>query len=279
VNDMTDHWAFSANTGFLWPELGFLERLERAASLGFSTVEFHDEAQREDPAIVRARLDANGLAVAGLNVAMGDTAGRAALAGEEAGAREDILRAIEVAEAVGAAAVHVLSGRTGESASGLPIGTSAASGRSSSDESAARARYAEALRFALERSSLVVLIEPLCSEAAPGYHVDSFDKAVSLIEEIAHPRLKIMFDCFHAGHIESDIGAAFERLAAHVGHVQIASFPARAEPSAGGIDYATLLPAMRRAGYTGAFGCEYRQQGSDAADRAWRESLPPPPAS
>ena len=254
-------WRFSANTGFLWPALPFLERLERAAALGFDTVEFHDEAQREDPEALRERLAASGLRVAGLNVAMGETAGRAALAGEEARAREDILRALEVAERVEAGAVHVLSGRTGDETDG-----------------AARARYAEALRFALERSSGLILIEPLCPEAMPGYHVDSFDKAVSLIEEIGHPRLKILFDCFHAAHLEGDVGAAFARLAPHVGHVQIASFPARAEPRAGGVDYARLLPAMRRAGYRGAFGCEYRQQGDDEEDRRWRESLPPPPA-
>ena len=265
MNDVTGRWPFSANTGFLWPELRFLERLERAASLGFELVEFHDEAQREDPHAVRARLDAHGLAVAGLNVAMGDTAGCAALAGQEARAREEILRAIDVAGTVGAGAVHVLSGRTGDA------------GSTEADEAGARARYADALRFALERSSLVVLIEPLCPQAAPGYHVDSFDKAVSLIEEIDHPRLKILFDTFHAGHLEGDVGAAFERLADHVGHVQIASFPERAEPAVGGTDHATLLPAMRRAGYAGAFGCEYRQRGDDAADRAWRESLPPPP--
>lgn len=258
-------WRFSANTGFLWPELSFLERFGRAASLGFSVVEFHDEAQREDPAELERALADSGLTVAGLNVAMGDTAGRAALPGAETAAREDILRAIEVAERVGAGAVHVLSGRTGES-------------EGEADERAARARYIEALRFALERSELVILIEPLCAAAMPGYHVDSFDKAVSLIEEIAHPRLKIMFDCFHARHIEGDVGAAFERLASHVGHVQIASFPERAEPALGGIDYAELLPTMRRAGYTAPIGCEYRQRGGDAADRAWRESLPPPSA-
>ena len=268
MSDATDGWPFSANTGFLWPELGFLERIERAAALGFAAVEFHDEAQREDVREVRARLDAHGLDVAGLNVAMGDTAGCAALAGSEARAREDIRRAIDVAETLGAGAVHVLSGRVGGGAGGDAHGSA----------DGARARYADALRFALEQHpSLVVLIEPLCPEAAPGYLVDSFDLAASLIEEIDHPRLKILFDCFHAGHIEGDVGAAFARLAAHVGHVQIASFPERAEPAAGGIDYAALLPAMRRAGYAGAFGCEYRQRGSDADDRAWRDALPPPP--
>jgi len=257
----TSAWPFSANTGFLWPTLPFLDRLSRAASLGFSLVEFHDEAQGEDLETLRSRLEANGLRVAGLNVAMGDTAGCAALAGEEARARAEIVQAIEIADGLGAGAVHVLSGRTG----GV-------------DETDARARYVDALRFALERSSGTVLIEPLCPQAMPGYHVDSYDKAVSLIEEIADSRLGILFDTFHAAHLEGDVAGAFRRLAPYVAHVQIASFPARAEPLVGGTDHETLLPAMRAAGYAGAFGCEYRQQGSDAADRAWRDALPAPPA-
>ena len=164
--------------------------------------------------------------------------------------------------------MHVLSGRTGDAGRGEP------------DGGGARSRYRR--RAAVSRSSApsapgsIVLIEPLCPEAAPGYHLGTLDAARSLIEEIDHPRLKILFDCFHVRHVEGDVIAPFERHAAHVAHVQIASFPERAEPAAGGIDYASVLPAMRAAGYAGPIGCEYRQQGSDAADRAWREGVSPP---
>lgn len=251
-------WRFSANTGFLWPDLAFLERLDRAAACGFDTVEFHDEGQREARATLLARLRANGLAVAGLNAFMGDTAGRAALPGREHEARDDIEKALELAEAVDAGAVHVLSGRTG-----------------GEDESGARTRLVAALRFALERASSArtILIEPISAQAMPGYFLDSLDKAREIVDEIGHPRLKILFDCFHVRHMHEDVGSAFERHAAHVGHVQIASWPERAEPARGELDYAALLPRLRRAGYDGPLGCEYRQQGDDESDRAWRERI------
>ena len=44
-----------------------------------------------------------------------------------------------------------------------------------------------------------------------------------------------------------------------------ASVPARAEPELGPdarLDYARVLPAIVAAGYTGAFGCEYRPAGT-----------------
>lgn len=249
-------WNFSANTGFLWPELGFLERLDRAAACGFGIVEFHDEGQRESRDALLARLEANGLRVAGLNTFMGDTAGRAALAGEEAAAREDIAAALALADAVDAGAVHVVSGRTG-----------------GEDETGARARFVDALGFALEQASSArtILIEPISAEAMPGYFLDSLEKARAIVDEIAHPRLKILFDCFHVRHMHADVAAAFERNAAYIGHVQIASWPERAEPALGELDYELLLPALARAGYAGPLGCEYRQQGDDASDRAWRE--------
>ena len=90
----------------------FLERIGAAAAAGFDAVEFHDEAQGADPDALAAALAETGLPVCGLNVRMGDTAGCAAIPGAEAQARADIDAAVAVADAVGAGAIHVLSGRT-----------------------------------------------------------------------------------------------------------------------------------------------------------------------
>ena len=102
---------FSANTGFLYKELPFLDRIRAAAAAGFDAVEFHDEAQGADPAALAAALAETGLPVCGLNVRMGETSGCAAIPGAEAQARADIDAAAAVAEATGAGAIHVLSGK------------------------------------------------------------------------------------------------------------------------------------------------------------------------
>ena len=51
---------FSANTGFLFKHLPFPERLAAAAQEGYSDVEFHDEAQSEDPGPIADLLAEHG---------------------------------------------------------------------------------------------------------------------------------------------------------------------------------------------------------------------------
>lgn len=229
---------FSANTGFLFKELPFLDRIAAAAAAGFDAVEFHDEAQGADPARLAAALAEARLPVCGLNVRMGDTAGCAAIPGASAQARADIDAAVAVADAVDAGAIHVLSGRT--------------------DAPEARACLIDALRHALARTERVVLIEPICRAAMPGYFLHDLDQALAIRAEVDHPRLRILFDCFH---VETEHGRCLERFlgaADRVGHVQIASTPGRNEPTGGDLDYRALLPAILRGGYPGPFGCEWR---------------------
>ena len=244
---------FSANTGFLWPELAFLDRIRAAAAAGFDAVEFHDEAQGADPSALRDVLAETGLPVCGLNVRMGPTAGSAAIPGAEAQARADIDDAIRLADWTGAAAIHVLSGRT--------------------DAAGARATLLGNLRHALAGTDRTILIEPICKAANPGYFLHDLDQALAILAEVDHPRLKILFDCYH---VETEHGACldrFMRASQHVGHVQIASVPHRAEPGDGTLDYAHLLPAMRAAGYEGAFGCEYRARAGTAAGVGWMKAF------
>ncbi|MCB2109529.1 hydroxypyruvate isomerase family protein [Albidovulum sp.] len=256
---------FSANTGFLWPGLPFLDRIRRAAAAGFDAVEFHDEAQRTDPADLRAALAETGLPVIGLNVRMGTTAGCAAIPGQQAQARRDIDEAIAMADLCDAAAIHVLSGNT--------------------DAPEAAGVLAENLRHALAATGRVVLIEPICRAANPAYFLHDLDQALAILAEVAHPRLKILFDCYHIETQHGDCLARFRAAAGQVGHVQIASIPTREEPDRGTLDYATLLPAMRAAGYAGAFGCEYRPHAQTGAGteaglgwmRAFRQERRPRP--
>lgn len=231
---------FSANTGFLFKELPFLHRIGAAKAAGFDAVEFHDEAQGVDPDQLAEALAETGLPVCGLNVRMGDTAGCAAIPGAEAQARADIDAAVIVANAVESGAIHVLSGRT------------------EADPDAARRALTANLRYALDRFDRTILIEPICRAAMPDYFLHDLDQATAILAEIDHPRLRILFDCYH---IETQHGACLDRFEAardRVGHVQIASVPGRNEPTSGDLDYRALLPQLARAGYAGAFGCEYR---------------------
>ncbi|WP_071794916.1 hydroxypyruvate isomerase family protein [Natronohydrobacter thiooxidans] len=246
---------FSANLGFLWTDLPLPARIRAAASAGFDAVEFHDDAQTTDPALLRDTLSETALPVCSLNTRMGASAGCAALPGQEDQARRDIDAALGVARAIGAAAVHVLAGR-------------------SDGDNASRSAYLRALRHALDAGEQTILIEPLSRAAMPGYYLQDLAQALGILQEIAHPRLKLLFDCYHIAMEGHDVAAQFAQHAARIGHVQIASVPGRNEPGTGDrLDYARLLPQMRRAGYAGAFGCEYRPVTRVEAGLGWRATL------
>ncbi|MGB7757484.1 MAG: TIM barrel protein [Salinisphaera sp.] len=250
---MSDQYQFSANTGFLWPDRPFIDRVRAAAAAGFDAVEFHDEAQSADTAELVDVLSSARLPVLGLNVRMGATAGCAAIPERVDEARRDIDQAIAVADRVGARGVHVLAGKT--------------------DAPGAEAAYIATLRYALSVSDLTILIEPICRQAMPDYFLGRLDQAQRILGEIDHPRLKLLFDCYHVQTEHGDVVARLKQCVDDVGHIQIASVPGRNEPELGPVaelDYATVLAAFRDAGYAGMFGCEYRP--TDAGLR-WRNEL------
>ena len=202
---------FSANTRFLLKDLPFLDRTGAAAAAGFDAVEFHDEAQGGRSGRTGGGAGARlGLRSLGLNTRMGETSGCAAIPGAEAQARSDIEAAIAVADAVGAGAIHVLSGKTeGEDA---------------------RACLIRNLRYALGHFGRTILIEPICRAAIPGYFLNDLDQASDIVAEVGDARLRILFDCYH---VETEHGHCLDRylsVAPQVGHVQIASVPGRNEP-------------------------------------------------
>ncbi len=244
---------FSANTAYLWTELPFLDRVRQAALHGFDAVEFHDEARGADRSELREVLAEAALPVGGINVRMGRTFGCAAIPGEGDQARRDLDEAAQIAEDIGAAAIHVLAGMV--------------------SGPGAQAAYLDSLRYALGQTDRTILIEPVCREQLPGYFLRTIDQAASVIAEIGHPRLRIMFDCYHVFRESGDLAVQFAAHADRVGHVQISAAEGRAEPRAGAIDYSLLLPAMQGCGYAGRFGCEYRPTGNTAESLWWRDAL------
>ncbi len=244
---------FSANTGYLWQQLPFLERIAKAAQHGFGALEFHDEALHCDRSALKRRLAAAALPVLSLNVRIGDTFGCAAVPERSNEARRDIAAAVEIAEDIGAAAIHILAG--------IAHGPSA------------HETYLRTLRFALDATALTILIEPICHKQVPGYFLQTIEQAGAVVSQIGHPRLKILFDCYHVHHEGGSLPERFRSNVAAIGHVQISAAEDRGEPLPGALDYAQLLPAFRAAGYTGAFGCEYRPRSTTDAGLAWRDVL------
>jgi 2-dehydrotetronate isomerase len=59
------------------------------------------------------------------------------------------------------------------------------------------------------------------------YFYSTVLEAVSLIEEIGLPNIKLQFDVYHVARSEGDVLVKLGKYLSHIGHVQIAGVPAR----------------------------------------------------
>ena len=218
----------------------------------FNSLEFHDEPHEVNLAELKKLLSDSALNVNGMNVRMGDTFGCAAIPDQSDKAKNEIKDAIKIAEDLGAKALHILSGVTEYNQNSINT-------------------FISNLKFALDNSKILILIEPVCEEQLPGYFLRTIDQAAAIIDTIDHPRLKIMFDCYHIYKESGDLVKNFADHADKIGHVQIAAAENRAEPFPGALNYSDILPEFKRLGYQGAFGCEYRPSSSTEGGLAWRD--------
>lgn len=252
---------FSANLGFLWNDLPLAEGIRRAHQAGFAAVECHWPYD-EEPEEVRRALAETGLPLLGLNTRKGDRPGDfglSAIPGREGEARAAIDEAFAFARSVGARAVHVMAGKAEWNEASL---------RSFADN------LAHACDLALAQE-ITVLIEPINPRDVPGYALTTLEDAVTVRERLGREELKILFDCYHLQIMGGDLTHRFESVKEAVGHIQIASVPARAEPDEGEIAYERLLAAFDAQGWTGYVGAEYKPRAGTDAGLGWLEAYRP----
>lgn len=253
---------FSANLGLLWPDRPLLARIEAAARAGFRAVEMHwpYDVPASDVAAAARRCD---ITLLGINTAPGNFAagerGLGAIAGREQDFQATVDQSIEYCRISGATAIHAMAGNVAPS-----------------DRERARAVFAANLREAAAKTiehQLTLLLEPLNPNDNPGYFYSTLHEAVSLIEELDLPNIKLQFDVYHVARGEGDVLAKLDRYRAHIGNVQIASVPARAEPDEGEIAYPVIFAAVERLKYSGWVGCEYRPRGDTDQGLAWMDRV------
>lgn len=246
----------SANLGLLFTDRPLPLAIGAAARAGFDAVEFQFPYDTPPASLARAAAAA-GLPVLSVNTPPGRPGdfGLAALAGREAEARAGIDRAFDYGAELGARFVHVMAGRGPGADDEVFVGNL--------DHAACIA----------DARGMSVLIEPINPSDVPGYHLADLAHAARLVDRLKRPGIRLLFDCYHVARIH---GAPLDHFRAHaerVGHVQFASVPDRAEPDRGEVDYLRLLPALRDAGYSGAFGAEYRATAGTEDGLGWLNCL------
>ena len=251
----------SANLDFLFNEVPFLERFERAAAAGFRSVECH-WSWRADPGAMAEALTANGLRLDAMNVWGGNypagERGYAADPGRTEAFRESLDEALAASTVLGRPKLHMLAGKR------LPDLDIA------EQFEALVANYAWAAERLAEtgRLGLIELLNPVDN---PGYILESMDDVVELLDAVDSPDLRIQFDVYHLQRTSGDLIATIRRLADRIGHVQIADAPDRHEPGTGEINYASVLRALDEVGYDGCVGLEFRPSGVTEDAFGWIE--------
>ena len=250
---------FDLNISILLREVPFLERFERAASLGFGAVEFWWPGDENLSAIVE-RVRASGLAVALINFDAGD------LAGGERGFLNDSIRqeqfrtnvpiAIEFAQQVRCSRLNALVGNVipGES------------------REAQVDRVRQNLAWAADQAiaaNLNVVVEALNVFDTPRYLLTNTHETLQLLAEVNRPNLKYQYDIYHMQRMEGNLIATLREHIGRIEHIQVADSPGRHEPGTGEIHYLNVLAALDTLGYQGYVGLEYNPTTSSEASLAW----------
>lgn len=256
---------FAANLSMLFTEVPLLERFERAARAGFSSVEL--QLPYEAPALsIRDRLVANRLTMVLHNLPAGDWAGGergiACLPDRIEEFRAGVGQAIAYAQTLGVKQLNCLAGKT-------PAGVDAA---------VVRQTFVDNLRFAaaaLKETGLKLLIEPVNNLDVPGFWLKDSALALSVMDEVMQgtniDNLFLQYDIYHAQRSEGELGGTLSRHLARIGHIQVADNPGRNEPGTGEINYGFLFEHLDKLGYKGHVGCEYKPATTTEAGLAWLE--------
>ena len=250
---------FAANLTMMFNEVPFPQRFAAAANAGFQGVEFlfpYDYTPQE----VAGWLRDNRLQNVLFNLPPGDWAagerGIASLPGREEEFRVGVARAIEYALALGTPRVHMMAGLVPEGADLAPH----------------RATYLANLQYAARavgEHGIELLIEPINGRDMPGYFLVTQAQGHALRVESGAPNVKVQMDFYHTQIVEGDIAMTFKSNFDGIGHVQIASVPARNEPDDGEVNYPYLYRLLDELGYQGWIGCEYRPRGRTEDGLGW----------
>ncbi|MEU9883281.1 TIM barrel protein [Streptomyces phaeochromogenes] len=251
---------FNVNLSILFTELPLLERPAAAAAAGFTAVELW-WPWVDSPTPERAELDAlkkaiedAGVQLTGLNFYAGQLPGpdRGALSipGEESERfRANIDVAADFAQSLGCGALNALYGNRVE---GVDPAV---------QDELALENLVLAARAA-DRIGAVLLIETLNKPESPLYPLVSAPAGIAVVDRVNEAtglgNAKFLMDLYHLSMNGEDLPSVIDRYAARTGHVQIADNPGRGAPGTGTLPLEELLGRLRKQGYEGWVGLEYK---------------------
>ncbi len=250
---------FDVNISFLFKEVPYLERFQRAASLGFAAVEFPWPGD-DNLAAIEAHVRETRLKVVLMNIDAGDLArGERGFLNDSS--RKDWVRArvslaIEFAHQVGCPRLNAL------------VGNAIVGKRREEQLHQIRDNLAWISDLAAT-SGIEIVVEALNSFESPDYLLTNTRDTLALLSEVNRPNLKYQYDMYHMQRMEGNLIATLCEHIGWIGHIQIADAPERHEPGTGEIHFPHVLTALETLGYQGNIGLEYNPTASSEQSLAW----------
>ncbi len=249
------------NLSMIFTEVPLLERFALAHQHGFRHVEIQFPYQFSIDSI-RTALEKYGLNLVLINLPVGDLMhggnGLACIPGREIEFVQAMDVAIEYANALQVPRVNILAGRQPVDADLLPCLNT----------------FAENVKLAchvLTEHSIEPVFEMINGTDMPRFLIQNIAQAQDILDVVAHPALKMQYDCYHMAMMGEDVLQGLQENLAHIGHIQFADCPGRHQPNTGQIDYAEIFAWLKRSAYDGCVAAEYRPQALSADSFAWKK--------
>ena len=232
---------FAANLEMWWTNLPFLERIEKAHTLGFPAVEFWPW-RGKDVAAIAAVTGKLGIAVAQFTAW-----------GFAPGLNEPKNHDAFVAEIEASCAVA----KTLRCDKMTVVGGNDVPGVAQADM---HARIVEGLKRAApvaEREGVMLILEPMNVRVDhKGHCLYGSEAAVRICRAVGSPMVKINWDLYHCQISEGDLCGHLRDGFDQLGYAQVADHPGRCEPGTGEIAYPRVLKELHGLGYRGFVGVE-----------------------
>lgn len=222
--------------------------IKTAAETGFEAVEIWSRHDVPFEMICSAAAD-NGLALACMGGQGGPNQGLNRRETHDA-MLDELKASIEVAAAKGIPSIICFSGN-----------------RHGASDAECAEIIAEALlkiKSLAEQAAVTVILEVLNSRRDhPGYQCDHTVRAVSVIDAVDSPNVKILYDVYHMQIMEGDLCRTIEANIDRIGHFHVAGNPGRMDPDdEQEINYRAVSRTIAQSGYKGYLGHEWKPKGS-----------------
>jgi hydroxypyruvate isomerase len=108
------------------------------------------------------------------------------------------------------------------------------------------------------KGDVTLIIEPLNSRINhKGYFLDTCVEGLKLVQQIDHPRFRLLFDIYHEQVQTGNVIHTLTEAAPYVAVFHVADNPGRNDPGSGELNWLNIYKAIQKTGYSGYVTMEY----------------------